>query len=56
VKFHLGFIAKIQPHSRASAPLLGTTAQQAAWGPITAAVMFLIILAGLIVYGSGVHL
>jgi hypothetical protein len=26
------------------------------WGPITAAVMFLIILAGLIVYGSGVHL
>jgi hypothetical protein len=26
------------------------------WGPITAAVIFLIILAGLIVYGSGVHL
>jgi hypothetical protein len=26
------------------------------WGPITAAVMFLIILAGLIVHGSGVHL
>jgi hypothetical protein len=26
------------------------------WGPITAAVMFLIILAGLIFYGSGVHL
>jgi hypothetical protein len=26
------------------------------WGPITAAVMFFIILAGLIVYGSGAHL
>jgi hypothetical protein len=26
------------------------------WGPITAAVMFLIILAGLIYYGSGAHL
>ena len=26
------------------------------WGPITAAVMFFIILAGLIVYGSGGHL
>src|SRR5262245_40461154 len=26
------------------------------WGPITAAATFLIILAGLIVYGSGVHL
>jgi hypothetical protein len=26
------------------------------WGPITAAVMFLIILAGVIFYGSGAHL
>jgi hypothetical protein len=26
------------------------------WGPITAAVMFFIILAGLIIYGSGAHL
>jgi|SRR5215475_3380472 len=26
------------------------------WGPITGAAIFLIILAGLIVYGSGVHL
>jgi len=26
------------------------------WGPITAAVMFFVILAGLIVYGSGAHL
>ena len=26
------------------------------WGPITAAAMFLLILAGLIVYGSGAHL
>jgi len=26
------------------------------WGPITAAVMFLIILAGMIFYGSGAHL
>jgi len=26
------------------------------WGPITAAVMFFIILAGLIVCGSGTHL
>jgi hypothetical protein len=26
------------------------------WGPITAAVMFFIIFAGLIVYGSGAHL
>ena len=26
------------------------------WGPITAAVMLFIILAGLIVYGSGAHL
>ena len=26
------------------------------WGPITAAVVFFIILAGLIVYGSGAHL
>jgi len=26
------------------------------WGPITAAVMFFIILAGLIVYSSGTHL
>jgi len=26
------------------------------WGPITAAVMFLTILAGLIVYGCGAHL
>jgi hypothetical protein len=26
------------------------------WGPITAVVMFFIILAGLIVYGSGAHL
>jgi hypothetical protein len=25
------------------------------WGPITAAVMFFIILAGLIVYSSGAH-
>jgi hypothetical protein len=25
------------------------------WGPLTAAVMFFIILAGLIVYGSGAH-
>jgi hypothetical protein len=26
------------------------------WGPITAAAIFLIILAGLIVFGSGAHL
>jgi hypothetical protein len=26
------------------------------WGPITAAVMFFIIVAGLIVYGTGAHL
>jgi hypothetical protein len=26
------------------------------WGPITAAVMFFVILAGFIVYGSGAHL
>jgi hypothetical protein len=26
------------------------------WGPITAAVMFFVILAGLIIYGSGAHL
>jgi hypothetical protein len=26
------------------------------WGPITAAIVFLIIVAGLIAYGSGVHL
>ena len=26
------------------------------WGPITAAVVFFIILAGLIVHGSGAHL
>jgi hypothetical protein len=26
------------------------------WGPITAAVMFLIILAGLIIFGSGLDL
>jgi len=26
------------------------------WGPITATVMFFVILAGLIVYGSGAHL
>jgi hypothetical protein len=30
--------------------------EQGGDGPITAAVVFLIILAGLIVYGSGVHL
>jgi hypothetical protein len=26
------------------------------WGPLTAAVMFFVILVGLIVYGSGAHL
>src|SRR5262249_3575239 len=26
------------------------------WGPITAAVLFFVILAGLVVYGSGAHL